>query len=101
MYIYYLIVRRLPPETSITPTEVTVRIGEPVSFYCSATGMDSSDFIYQWSLNDLPIAGQDTQILAINSVSEQDTGEYRCFVRNTNGEVRQSEVARLILLSMY
>ena len=86
----------LPPKVSISPTEVTSRIGAPVSFYCSATGVDSSDFVYQWSLNDFPIPGQDTKILAINNVSEQDTGEYRCFVRNSNGEVGQSELARLI-----
>ena len=94
MYVYFI---GLPPKVSIRPAEVRVNKGEPVEFFCLATGVDNGDFIYQWFLNNFPIAGQDTQILTINSVSEHNTGEYRCLIRNSNGEVSQSEVARLVL----
>ena len=51
-------------------------------------------------LNDLPVAGQATPTLVINDVSEDDTGNYMCFVRNAYGGIGQSETARLILLGM-
>ena len=91
----YLIV--LPPEVTITPAEVKVMEGERVEFFCSATGVGSNNFTYQWILNDLPIAGQATPNLVINSASEHNTGDYMCFVSNAYGRIGQSEVARLIL----
>ena len=78
-------------------TEVKVRKGESVEFICSATGVGSVYFIYQWFLNGLPITNQDTSTLVINAVSENDTGDYKCFVRNQYNGTGQSEVAKLIL----
>ena len=77
--------------------EVKVRKKEPVEFYCSATGVGADDFIYQWFLNDLPVAGQDASTLIINAVSEDNTGAYKCFVRNQYNGTGQSEVVTLIL----
>ena len=72
----------LPFKVNITPAEVKARKGERVEFFCSATGVGSDDFTYQWFLNDLPISGQATPTLVINSVSGLNTGDYMCFVRN-------------------
>ena len=77
--------------------EVEVRKRELVEFVCSATGVGADDIIYQWFLNDLPVAGQDTSILVINAVSEDNTGAYKYFVRNEYNETGQSEVVTLVL----
>ena len=82
---------------SVTPAEVEVRKGDNVEFICSATGMGASNFTYQWFLNDLPVAVQAMPTLVINDVTESDTGDYVCFVRNPYGGIGQSGVARLII----
>ena len=81
----------------VSEVEVKAREGERVEFICSATGIGSDDFVYQWFLNDLHIANQDKSTLVIGAASENDTGDYRCFVRNQYNGIGQSEVARLVL----
>ena len=81
----------------VSEAEVKAREGERVEFVCSATGIGSDDFVYQWFLNDLRIADQDTSTLVIDAASENDTGDYTCFVRNQYNGIGQSEVARLVL----
>ena len=94
--LFYSIV--LPPVVSIvSEKEVQVREGERVEFVCSATGVGIDNFIYQWFLNDRPVAGQDTPTLVIVAVSENNTGDYKCFVRNQYNGIGQSEVATLVL----
>ena len=85
------------PEVSVTPAEVEVRKGDNVEFICSATGLGANNFTYQWFLNDLPVAVQAMPTLVINDVTESDTGDYVCFVRNPYGGIGQSGVARLII----
>ena len=97
----------LPPVVSIAGSnvvwdyqseeELQVRKGDHVEFICSATGVGADDFIYQWFLNDLPVAGEDTSILVINVVSENNTGDYKCFVRNQYNGIGESETIKLIL----
>ena len=81
----------------VTPAEVKVEKGERAEYVCSATGLGINNFIYQWFLNDLPIADQAMPTLVINDVTEDNTGDYVCFVGNPYGGIGQSEVARLIL----
>ena len=76
---------------------VKAKEGQRVEFVCSATGVGSDDFVYQWFLNDLHVADQDTSTLVIGAVSENDTGDYECFVRNPYNGIGQSEVAKLVL----
>ena len=59
--------------------------------------MGADDFIYQWFLNDLPVAGQNTSTLVISAVSEANSGDYNCFVRNQYNGTGQSEVVTLVL----
>lgn len=88
----------LPPVVSIvSEREVKVKGGERAEFVCSATGVGTDNFIYKWYLNDLPVAGQDKPTLVIVAVSEDNTGDYKCFVRNQYNGVGESEVAKLIL----
>lgn len=77
--------------------EVKVKAGERVQFTCSATGVGDDSFIYQWILNDRSVYGQDTPTLVIGSVSEDNTGDYKCFVKNQYNGIGQSEVAKLVL----
>ena len=71
--------------------------GESVEFTCTATGLGTNSFTYQWFFNDLPVADQDTPTLVVNDVSGDNTGDYVCFVGNPYGGISQSEIARLIL----
>ena len=64
--------------------------GKDAQFTCSATGVGSSDFIYQWFLNREPIDGQTTAFLSIDSVSVYETGDYTCSVKSPYG-IGQSE----------
>ena len=77
--------------------KINISKGRRVSFFCSATGVGARDFEYQWLLNDLRVAGQDTSTLVIAAVSEDDTGDYKCFVRNQYNGIGQSEVVTLSL----
>ena len=81
----------------VSEVKVNAREGERVEFVCSATGVGSDEFIYQWFLNDLPIADEATPTLVIGAASENDTGDYICFVRNQYNGTGQSEVTRLVL----
>ena len=77
--------------------EIKVMRGEHVEFACSATGVGSVYFVYQWFLNSRPINDQDTSTLVIDAVSENDTGDYKCFVRNQYNGTGQSEETTLVL----
>ena len=81
----------------LSEIEINAREGQRVEFVCSATGVGSDDFIYQWFLNGLRVADQDISTLVIGAVSENDTGDYKCFVRNQYNGIGQSKVAKLVL----
>ena len=77
--------------------QIEVRKGVYIEFICSAIGVGADGFVYQWYLNDLPVASQHTSILVIGAVSENNTGGYKCFVRNQYNGTGQSEVVTLVL----
>ena len=81
----------LPPEVNITPAEIQTTEGKTVEFLRTACGLGASTFTYQWFLNDLPVT-EATPNLVINDVSEEDTGNYMCFVRNPYGGISESEI---------
>ena len=81
----------------LSETEIKVEKEEHVEFVCSATGVGSVYFIYQWFLNGFPITNQNTSTLVIDAVSENDTGDYKCLVRNQYNGTGQSEEAKLVL----
>ena len=77
--------------------EIEVSKGKHFNLLCSATGVGADNFIYQWFLNGFPVTGQDTSTLVIAAVSEDNIGDYKCFVRNQYNGIGQSEVVTLIL----
>lgn len=81
--------------------EVKVSKGEYIEILCSATGVGADGFMYQWFLNDLPIADQDGSILVIGAVTEDNTGDYKCFVRNQYNGIGQSEAVKLVIGKVY
>ena len=98
MYVLLLVCSIVPsPEVNIMPAEIQVKKGDSAEFLCSATGLEANNFTYQWFLNDLPVAVQAMPTLVINDITESDTGDYVCFVRNPYGGIGQSGVARLII----
>ena len=82
---------------NIVPTQIEVQKGGYAEFNCSATGVGTDDFEYQWFLNKALVAGQNTSTLVTDEVSEYNAGEYTCSVRNIYGGIGRSGVARLIL----
>ena len=96
--VYASLLTVLPPEVNITPQGVQTTEGKTVEFLCIARGVGANSFAYQWFLNNLPITGQTTPNLIISDVSENNAGDYVCFVRNLYGGISQSEIARLIIL---
>ena len=87
----------LPPLATVIPTQVEAKKGENAEFNCSAIGVGVDDFKYQWFLNKAVVAGQNALSLVIDEVSENNTGDYTCSVKNSYGGIGRSEVARLIL----
>ena len=81
--------------------EVIVKGGEHAEFICFATGIGAQNFIYQWFLNKVPVVGQDTQTLIVNSVLESDTGNYTCSVLNAYGGIGQSNNTAVLILVFY
>ena len=77
--------------------EVKVKKEESVGFTCLATGVGSDAFRYQWFLNNDPIPGQRTSRLVIQSVSEDNTGDYTCSVLNSFKGIGRSDKITLIL----
>lgn len=73
----------LPPVVNVIAAgDIELKEGERAELTCSATGVGANNFKYQWFLNNQPIDGKDTRTLVVNSVSEDDTGDYTCSVLN-------------------
>ena len=92
----------LPPVVNIAPEkQLEVKEGERVEFNCSATGVGANNFIYQWTLNGLTVAGQNKPTLVIDTVSKDNTGEYKCFVKNLHKGIGKSKGVKLIILGKF
>ena len=73
----------LPPVVSVMARgETELKEGERTEFICLATGVGADNFKYQWFLNNRLIGDEDAQTLVVDSVSEDNTGDYTCSVLN-------------------
>ena len=73
----------LPPVVSVMAVgETELKEGERAEFNCLATGVGADNFKYQWFLNNRLIGDEDAQTLVVDSVSEDNTGDYTCSVLN-------------------
>lgn len=77
------------PTIGTNPLDVTAVEGEPVSLSVSANG---SPLNYQWRKGGVPIDGAVGQSFAIQSVTENDEGEYDVIVSNNAGSVTSTTV---------
>ncbi|MFP4015908.1 MAG: choice-of-anchor Q domain-containing protein, partial [Halanaerobiales bacterium] len=74
------------------------QIGESVSFLVIAEGLDIE---YQWQKRDIDgfvnLQGENTAILTIRNVQNDDAGEYRVVVSNSEGTVTSNNAALTVI----
>ena len=88
----------LPPVVTVEPELLEAKKGEYAELNCSAVGIGTDDFRYQWFFNKDLIPGQNTPTLVINNISQHNAGDYTCSVHNSlYGGIGRSGVARLTL----
>ena len=85
------------------PEEVRVKLGEEAVFTVEVVG-STEGLEFEWFLdtadaNDIVVGAE--QVLTIDSVQNEDEGEYRCIVKETaSGDASESARARLIINRM-
>ena len=83
-----------PPVILQDPADQIVDPAVKVSFSVVANGTDP--LVYQWQKNDVDITGENNPVLVINSVTENNAGNYCCNVSNHVGKAK-SKKAMLVL----
>ena len=81
-----------PPIIVNLPQNVTVKVGQSVSFEVAVTG--TAPLSYQWRKNGAILAGQTEKTMNLASVQTGDTGTYEVIVSNLGGTAT-NEIARL------
>ena len=71
------------PTITQQPTSISVSGGQPATFSVVASG--GQPLTYQWRKNGVNIPNASASSYTINSVNQQDAGNYRCRVSNPNG----------------
>ncbi|MFC3146113.1 immunoglobulin domain-containing protein [Piscinibacterium candidicorallinum] len=71
------------------PVSQTVTAGSAVTFVAAAEG--TQPLTYQWYFNDQPLAGQNTPVLTLSSVTSANAGRYGLEVTNLPGQVYSQE----------
>jgi hypothetical protein len=74
-----------PPNISLDPLAHTVCVGQPDSFFITASG--SGILTYQWQKNGSALTGKTNSVLKFTSAAITDTGSYTCYVTNEGGKV--------------
>ena len=82
---------------NIFPELINATKGGHAEFNCLASGVGTTDFEYQWFLNQLRIPDQNTPTLIINDVTYANGGDYICSVRNPYKGIGHSGVAKLFI----
>ena len=82
------------------PANSTIGERGTVQFFCTASGINLNNFMYQWrkrGSNSLPdkVLGADATILTIPNLIVSDEGQYYCIVTNEWGRSVESNDARL------
>ncbi|WP_438480144.1 immunoglobulin domain-containing protein [Oleiharenicola lentus] len=73
------------PRIVTQPLNASAVLGTPVALSAAATGAPT--LIYQWSKDNVDVAGATGPVLVINSVTSADLGSYRVTVTNGAGSV--------------
>jgi uncharacterized repeat protein (TIGR01451 family) len=82
----------IPPQITTQPTNQTVVSGANLSFAVNASG--TAPLAYQWWFNSTNAIGNNTNVLALNTVSPTQAGGYNVVITNAAGAVT-SAVATL------
>ena len=67
------------------PSNQSVEVTHTATFITSVSGVGVDKFTYQWKHNSIVIAKENESVMVIQGVTESDSGEYECTVRNENG----------------
>jgi uncharacterized repeat protein (TIGR01451 family) len=82
----------IAPMITLQPTNVTLDLGQPVTFSVAATG--TAPIYYQWLFGGVPIAGANSSSYSISSTTVANAGNYFCLVSNSVASTN-SQVATL------
>lgn len=83
-----------PPTVTQHPNSGNKCVGGNISLSIVAEG--EGDLSYQWFKDGDPLVGEESEVLTIDPVSEDDTGLYFCRVTNINGST-DSNPAQVII----
>lgn len=72
-----------PPNITAQPQDVTVAEGGTINLEVKATS--SLEITYQWRKDDAPINGETNSTLTIENATQDDSGDYSCYVTNDCG----------------
>jgi hypothetical protein len=81
-----------PPEIITQPVSISTLAGGSAYFFVSAEG--SPTLHYQWYFNSQALAGQTNPLIALNSATTNNVGDYQIIITNAFGAVTSS-VAKL------
>ena len=65
------------------PARQTLSVNDSVTFSCTTEGGPSN--VFQWSLGDVNLTGENGTFLNVTNVNATDGGTYTCTVRNQAG----------------
>jgi hypothetical protein len=85
------IITFIPVSIAQQPKGGTVAVNSPFTFKINALGTNKK---YTWYKNDIPIIGENTDILLINSCAISDDAYYYCLLENNKYSVK-SDVVKL------
>jgi hypothetical protein len=88
-----------PPTIDTQPTSQTVGLGGAVTFTVSASGTET--LTYQWQKDGADIGGATSASHAIDPVSQDDAGDYRCVVTNDVGSAASTAATLTVDASMW
>lgn len=71
------------PTVAVQPRNPSVSLGATVSFRATVSG--NPPFLYQWRLNDTPLAGATNSTFILTNVTSSDAGSYTLAVLNADG----------------
>ncbi len=83
-----------PPSISIQPQSQAVSLGDPVSFYVTASGTEP--MFYFWRKGGVAIAGANSSSYTIPAVQSSDTNVYSVIVSNAFGFILSSNASLTI-----
>ena len=67
----------------VSPPRQTLSVNDSVTFSCMAEGGPSN--VFQWSLGDTNLTGENGPFLNVTNVDAANGGNYTCTVRNQAG----------------